>query len=85
MVTVQAIDESSQYMESVKLLWRGHSDTLGFMPDGAFADYARDRHVLVALNGNECVGYLLYRLVRDRVTIAHFWSPREPAGTALHD
>jgi ribosomal protein S18 acetylase RimI-like enzyme len=72
MVTVQAIDERSPLLESVKQPWRAHSETLGFMPEGAFADYARERHVLVALNGNECVGYLLYRIVRDRVTIAHF-------------
>lgn len=72
MVTIEAIDEQSAQLEAVKLLWRAHSATLGFMPAGAFADYARAKHILVALNGDVCVGYLLYRITRDRVTIAHF-------------
>jgi GNAT superfamily N-acetyltransferase/predicted nucleic acid-binding protein len=72
MVTVEAINEQSAHLGAVKRLWRAHSDTLGFLPDGAFKDYARERHILVALNGSICVGYLLYRVVRDRVTIAHF-------------
>lgn len=72
MVSVQAIDDQSPHLEAVKRLWRSHSDTLGYMPAGAFADYAHERHILVALNGADCVGYLLYRIVRDRVTIAHF-------------
>lgn len=72
MVTVQAIDENSPHLEAVEKLWRAHSATLGFMPAGAFADYAHERHILVTLNDNACVGYLLYRIVRERVTIAHF-------------
>ncbi len=77
MVTVQAIDEHSPYLEAIKRLWRAHSDTLGFMPAGAFADYARDRHILVALDDGACVGYILYRIVRQRVIIAHFCVAQE--------
>ncbi len=73
MVTVQAVDEQSPYLQDVKRLWRVHSATLGFLPDGAFQDYARERHVVVALDERgTCAGYLLYRIVRDRATIAHF-------------
>ena len=72
MVVIQAIDEHSQHLSAVKDLWREHSDTLGFLPAGAFVDYARDRHILVALQDSVCVGYLLYRVVRDRATVAHF-------------
>lgn len=72
MLTVECIDEASPYLEAVKNLWRRHSATLGYLPDGAFADYAHDRHIVVARNGEQCVGYLLYRTARKRVTIAHF-------------
>lgn len=51
MVAVQSIDERSPHLEAVKQLWRAHSDTLGFMPSGAFTDYARERHILVAADG----------------------------------
>lgn len=70
--TIVAIDNSSRYLDEVKQLWRSNSATLGFLPDGAFDDYARERHILVALDSAaKCVGYLLYRIVRDRATIAH--------------
>lgn len=72
MVTTEIIAADSPHLDAVKALWRANSDTLGFLPAGAFADYARDRHILVALLENRCVGYLLYRIVRGRVTIAHF-------------
>lgn len=72
MITVQAIDETSPHFASVKKLWRSHSDTLGFFPEGAFADYARQDHILVALVDAYFAGYLLYRVARDRAVIAHF-------------
>lgn len=73
MTIVQAIDEQSQHLETVKQLWRLHSATLGFLPEGGFQDYARERHVVIALDGSGvCVGYLLYRIVREKATIAHF-------------
>jgi ribosomal protein S18 acetylase RimI-like enzyme/predicted nucleic acid-binding protein len=76
-MAVVAIDNSSPHLDAVKKLWRVHSDTLGFLPDGAFNDYAKEGHVLVALAGSDCVGYLLYRTVRDRVAIAHFCIAQE--------
>jgi len=70
---IEAIHDKSAHLEVVKKLWRSHSNTLGFLPDGGFQDYARDRHVVVALDGaDQCVGYLLYRVVRDRAAIAQF-------------
>lgn len=73
MIPVEAIDETSPHFDAVKRLWRPHSETLGFLPDGAFLDYARDRHILVGLNSTgQCVAYLLYRVVRSRAIIAQF-------------
>jgi hypothetical protein len=52
MAKVEAIDESSAFLADVKKLWRSHSATLGFLPDGGFRSYARERHVVVALDDN---------------------------------
>lgn len=69
---VIAVDEESPHLEAVKVLWRANSSTLGFLPEGAFVDYARERHILVVLSPAEtCAGYLLYRVTKDRATIAH--------------
>jgi hypothetical protein len=71
-VCVTVIDEKSPYLESVKALWRQRSDTLGYLPDGAFVDYASQHRILVAQDSlGECVGYLLYRVTKGKATIAH--------------
>jgi GNAT superfamily N-acetyltransferase len=72
MVTVDIIDADSPYLEAVRLLWRSHSNTLGFFPGGAFIQFACERHILVALDGQRCVGYLIYRIAGERVSIVHF-------------
>jgi predicted nucleic acid-binding protein/GNAT superfamily N-acetyltransferase len=69
---IETIDEQSPYLDAVKALWRSHSNTLGFFPDGAFRDYAHDRRIFIALDElNKCVGYLMFRVGRDRATVVH--------------
>ncbi len=71
-MAVLAIDETSEHLKTVKVLWRANSDTLGFLPDGAFSDYANKHGILVAVDSDDtCVGYLLHRVAKDRATIAH--------------
>ena len=72
-IQVQVINQTSPYLGRVKELWRAHSTTLGFFPDGAFNDYAASKHVLVAIEPQtkQCVGYLLYRVSGHRAIIVH--------------
>ena len=71
-MSVTVIDEHSPHLDAVRSLWRVNSDTLGFFPDGAFADYAHQRQIIVAQDASgECVGYLLYRVSKGKATIAH--------------
>lgn len=71
-MAVTDIDDKSPHLEAVKTLWRANSATLGFLPEGAFVDYASQRHILVALDSSGvCVGYLLYRVTKGKATIAH--------------
>lgn len=66
------INEQSPHISAVRELWRANSSTLGFFPEGAFADYAARRHILVAVNPQgQCVGYLLYRASGMRIVISH--------------
>lgn len=60
------IKESSDYFEQVKDLWRFHSSTLGFFPEGAFKEYAANNCILVAECDNVFAGYLLFRKVKGR-------------------
>lgn len=72
MPDIIAAAADSLHLQTVKALWRAHSNTLGFLPEGAFLDYARQRHLLVSLNHTgHCVGYLLFRETKDKATIVH--------------
>lgn len=72
MLSVESIDERSKYLEPVKLLGKKHSRTLGQMPLDAFDDYASQRHIIVASKDGACLGYILYRQGKQKVSIAHF-------------
>ncbi len=69
---VEVVD-SPTLMECVLELHRAHRKTLGFIPAGGFDDHAKKRQLLVAVRGEACVGYLMYRESRRlrRATIVH--------------
>lgn len=69
---IEAIDEKSSQLDAVKRLWRANSGTLGFLPAGAFEEYAANGNILVALGTQgQCIGYLLFRISRDRIVTIH--------------
>lgn len=70
-VTIEAIDSSSPHLAKVIELGRAHSGTLGLFPEGAFRDYAARKSIFVALKGDVCIAYLLFRYSRDRAVIVH--------------
>lgn len=56
---------SSQYLASIKALWRANSKTLGYFPDGAFDEHASKGWIIASVDDSgTLVGYLLFRLVR---------------------
>lgn len=78
---ILAIDQTSPHFATVKILWRANSATLGFLPDGAFADYGALKRILVAIDDtNTCAGYLLYRVTKGKVTIAHLCVDEQTRG-----
>jgi len=83
-VTIEAIDDKSPHLQTVKALWRASSKTLGRFPKGAFAERAAHRQILVALAPQlGCIGYLLYRHSYDRITIVHLCIARSHQGQGV--
>lgn len=71
-VTTVTIEWPGQALESVIALHRADSRQLGFFPRGAFEDHARMGQILVARNErDEVLGYLLYRVAKQRAMIVH--------------
>ncbi|MEP2057758.1 MAG: hypothetical protein ABJJ05_08125 [Maribacter litoralis] len=63
---------SNNFVEAVNLGDK-NSKTLGFLPKSAFEKYAKSGQLIGAFdtNSNEFLGYLLYRISFNRVTIVH--------------
>lgn len=71
------------HLPSIITLWRSNNKTLGFFPEGAFIDHVRQGHILVVEDHGQAVGYLTYRVSRDRASIAHLCIDREHRGRGL--
>jgi GNAT superfamily N-acetyltransferase/predicted nucleic acid-binding protein len=83
-IHVEVVDAKNPHLPQVKKLGRTHSKTLGMMPDGAFDEYAGLGQILGAVtDAGECAGYLLYRVGKERATIAHLCVARESQGAGV--
>lgn len=59
-------------LAAVKELWRQESATLGFFPQGAFADYAEKGGIIGAFDGQgQLLGYVAFRRGRQHAAIVH--------------
>ena len=72
-MTIEFIDNHHSLFPKVKQLGRKCAATLGFMPEGGFDDYAHRRAIIIASEGEDLLGYLMYREVNrhSMVTIVH--------------
>lgn len=69
---VEFVSPTSPLFELVKQLGRAQSSTLGFLPAGAFQDYAARGQILVATGKKGVLlGYLLYRISREMAFVVH--------------
>jgi len=60
MAEVIVVSAGSAYFQGVQELWRANSGTLGFFPEGAFAERAQKGQILAAIDDSTVVGYVLY-------------------------
>jgi GNAT superfamily N-acetyltransferase len=72
-MVIEFINENHPLLPKVKQLGRKCAATLGFMPEGGFDDHAARRNIIIASEGDELLGYLMFREVsrHSRVTIVH--------------
>ena len=72
-MTIEFINDRHRLIPKVKMLGRKYAATLGFMPEGGFDDYARARCVITASDGDELMGYLMFRQTSrfSRIAIVH--------------
>lgn len=68
MFIIEDVKPGSLLLVEVRQLWRTHSATLGFFPDGAFDEYARDGGIIAATDksSNELMGYICFRTTQRR-------------------
>lgn len=74
----------SNLLGDVIRLWRRNSETLGFLPEGAFYEYAKNKGIIVACDERgKLSGYILFRIAKQVVTIAHLCIHNEHKGQGL--
>ena len=82
-VSVSVLSAGSPRLGDVKALWRGNSKTLGFFPDGAFAEFAADGRILIAEISDSFAGYLAFRTAGERGVIVHLCTTQATRGTGV--
>lgn len=73
MILKKINNPKSKAYEDIVALGDRNSRTLGFLPESAFAKYAQEGQLLAAYRkgSKELLGYLLYRISYNRITIVH--------------
>lgn len=89
-VRVFTINGSSPLLQQIKDLGASQSATLGFLPEGAFDEYAVRKKVLAATDENGALlGYIIYRVAREVAFIVHLCVDpsrrKQGVATALHE
>lgn len=71
--TLKAISHRDELLSKVIALGDRNSKTLGMFPKGAFMDHAKKKTIIVAIDGNNLAGYILFRISQKKrvVSIAH--------------
>ena len=83
-ITTASIEWPSQRLEEVLALHRTDSHRLGFFPRGAFEEHARAKQIILALDErDEMLGYLLYRVAKQRAMVAHLCTAPRARGKGV--
>lgn len=82
--SVSPASPDSDELAAVQRLWRAHSDSLGFFPDGAFQQHAERGWILVAKGSTgDVLGYLVYRIARARAVVVHLCTDTQHRGRGI--
>lgn len=81
---IETVKGDNSTLKQIQKLWRANSSSLGFLPKGAFSEYAwRKQIVGVFEEDRNCVGYLLYRIAGDRAYIVHLCVHKTKRGKGI--
>ena len=84
MMQIETVKGDDSTLKQIQKLWRANSSTLGFLPIGAFSEYAWRKQILgVFEEERNCVGYLLYRTAGERAYIVHLCVHRTKRGKGI--
>ena len=70
---IKVIDQNDPILKEVIALGKKNARTLGMFPEGAFIDHAKKKTIIVALEGEVLIGYILFRITQSKrmISIAH--------------
>lgn len=72
MPNLETISLKSPLLERAKILGNRNSKTLGFLPDGAYDEYAKKGWIFGATDtSHKLLGYILFRVAKERASIVH--------------
>lgn len=80
---IELVAPDSPSIEKIFSLYRAHSTTLGFLPRGAFQEFARDGQLLAALQTERVTGYLAYRLSGKEAVLVHLCVDEKARGLGI--
>ncbi len=80
---VEDAGDNSARMNEIWLLYRANSQTLGFMPRGAFKAAATRGTLIVGVRDSAVCGYLLYDLRRGLIFVTHLCLSEDVRGSGL--
>ena len=68
---IVTVPPGSQLFAQIVSLGGQNSRTLGFLPEGAFQEYASRRHIFAWVDGERVAGYLLFRIHHLTIVLVH--------------
>lgn len=77
------VSPESSELDAVFALYRTHSGTLGFLPRGAFEQYASEGHILGYQVDGVLAGYVAYRVATTSVVLVHLCVSRQHRGKGI--
>jgi len=81
---IETVKGDDSTLKQIQKLWRANSSTLGYLPGGAFSEYAWRKQILCFFEEERnCVGYLLYRIAGERAHIIHLCVHKTKRGKGI--
>jgi predicted GNAT family acetyltransferase/predicted nucleic acid-binding protein len=76
--------KTDKHLLQVQELWKQNASRLGFFPKGAFEEHKNKKLIIIAVDEkDECLGYLLYRITKNKTAITHLCVDENKRGQGI--